>query len=184
MRAANNPHEQSPQESSSRPPATNVLIFPGERVSNRPAAAPASRSWRGRRTTAVAAVAAAVVAGVICGAVIRPFDAVRGSEPIRSPHAAALERLDERRTVLRAQLSTADTPQQQAAIAARLSDAYAQAAQMSYSRQVTAAARAAERAYAALAVSAAAGSRSRFQLVSDDVGRAERRIAAAVEARP
>ena len=122
---------------------------------------------------------AAIAAGLVAGVMLDPFDGTSSSAAGPSRDARALERLDDQRMVLRARLSAGETPQEQAAAAADLSDAYGAAARAADSRPLVAAAQAAERAYAELGAASDDGSADRFAAATEEVGRAERRLAAA-----
>jgi hypothetical protein len=127
--------------------------------------------------SAVAATAiVAAVAGIAAGVVLDPFEGSRASAAGGGSDAQALARLDDQRTPLRARLATADTPQEQAAAAAELADAYGRAAGALEPARLASAARMAERAYEELAAAADAGSAERFAAASDEVTRADARL--------
>ena len=136
------------------------------------------RASRGPRLL-VATTIAAVVAGLAAGALIDPIEGSSSSTPGPGADAVALERLDDRRTPLRAALSASDTPEDQATVAAGLAAAYGRAAQATESPQVASAARAAELAYEELGAAAEAGAAERFASAADAVTRAEGQLAAA-----
>ena len=127
---------------------------------------------------AVAALAvAAAFVGVAVGAVLDPFDGSRASAAGPSADARALGRLDDQRAPLRATLAGSETPQEQAATAAELADAYGRVADVAESHRLASAARAAERAYEDLGAAAGAGSAEQFAAASDGVTRADARLA-------
>jgi hypothetical protein len=123
-----------------------------------------------------AAVIVAVLAGLAAGVALDPFDGSRAAAARPSVDARALERLDDQRAPLRAHLSGAETPGEQAATAAELADAYAAAAASAESTRVASAARAGERAYDELGAAADRGNADEFAAASDEVARAEARI--------
>jgi hypothetical protein len=133
---------------------------------------------------AVAALAtAAAIVGVAVGAVLDPFDGGRAPAARSSVDARALGRLDDQRTSLRATLGGSETPQQQAAAAAALADAYGRVADVAESSRLASAAQAAERAYEDLGAAAGAGSAEQFAAASDGVTRADARLASIAAAR-
>jgi len=92
---------------------------------------PRSTAVRLRRIPGPAVAAALIVAGVAgiaAGVVLDPFDGSRASAAGQNVDARVVARLDGQRTALRARLATSETPQEQAARAAELADAYAAAA--------------------------------------------------------
>jgi serine/threonine-protein kinase len=137
-----------------------------------PAAVPAPRK-RGARVSALAAVIAAGL-GLVAGTVAAPFASDSADPTARASFRAALQHLDARRTSLRAELASAETPAAQAASAAQLADAYGHAAGSADSAPLERAAHGAERAYLALAAAARAGDAERFADASRAVERAER----------
>jgi serine/threonine-protein kinase len=138
---------------------------------------PAAVRIRRVRTSAVAAtVIVAAAAGIAAGVVLDPFDGSQASAAGRSVDVRALARLDDQRTPLRARLATEETPQEQAATAAELADAYGRAADAAESARLVSAARTAERAYEELGAAADAGSAERFAAASDQVARADARL--------
>jgi hypothetical protein len=131
----------------------------------------------------VATAVAAVVAGVAAGALVDPFGGTSNSAARPSADARALARLDDRRTLLRGRLSAGDTPQEQAVAASELADAYGRAARAAESPALVSAAQEAQRAYDDLAAASDVGSADNFAAASDEVARAESRIAAAAGGR-
>jgi hypothetical protein len=158
----------------------------GVALPQRQASGRARQRWRRRRAavrirrvprSAVAAtVIVAAVAGTAAGVVLDPFDGSRASAAGESLDAGALARLDDQRTPLRARLATDESPQEQAATAAELADAYGRVADAAESARLASAARTAERAYDELAAAADAGSAERFAAASDEVARADARL--------
>ncbi len=158
----------------------------GVELPQRQASGRARQRWRRRRAavrirrvprSAVAAtVIVAAVAGTAAGVVLDPFDGSRASAAGESLDAGALARLDDQRTPLRARLATDESPQEQAATAAELADAYGRVADAAESARLASAARTAERAYDELAAAADAGSAERFAAASDGVARADARL--------
>ena len=133
---------------------------------------------------AVAALAlAAAIVGLAVGVVLDPFDGGRAPAAGPSVDARALGRLDDQRTPLRATLAGSETPQQQAAAAAELAGAYGRLADGAESPRLASAAQAAERAYEDLGAAAGAGSAEQFAAASDDVTRADARLASIAAAR-
>ena len=128
-----------------------------------------------------AAVIVAVLAGLAAGLALDPFDGGHAAAAGPSVDARALERLDDQRAPLRARLSSAQTPQVQAATAADLADAYAAAAASAASTRLASAARAGERAYDELGAAADRESADEFAAASDEVARAEARIGSLAE---
>jgi hypothetical protein len=145
-----------------------------EHERRRPAAV---RLRRVPRRAAAAAVIVALLAGLAAGLVLDPFDGPRASAAGPSVDARALKRLDDQRTPLRATLASGETPQDQAAAAGELADAYSQMTAAAESARLASAARAAERAYEELGEAASAGSSERFAAASDEVARADARLA-------
>jgi hypothetical protein len=141
--------------------------------------------WRSRTraTPLIATILAALVAGMAAGALTDPFEANTrsGAGPIAD--ARALARLDAHRMLLRARLSASETRQAQAAAAVELAEAYGQAAEAADSPHLVTVAHEAERAYAGLGAAGDEGSAHRFAAASDEVARAESRVAAAVARR-
>jgi hypothetical protein len=140
---------------------------------------------RPRRVATLAALAAVVLAaaaGVAAGLVLDPFEATGASPTGSGADARALGRLDGERTLLRARLSRARTPQREAAAAAGRAEVYGRTAGAAGSPRLVSAARAAERAYQELGAAAEAGSAQRFAAAGDAVGLAEARLAAAARA--
>jgi len=131
----------------------------------------------------VALAMAAAFVGVAVGAVLDPFDGSRASAAGPSADARALGRLDDQRVPLRATLAGSETPQQQAAAAAELADAYGRLADVAESPRLASAAQAAERAYEDLGAAAGAGSAEQFAAASDDVTREDARLASIAAAR-
>lgn len=131
------------------------------------------------KRTAAAAVIVAGLAGLAAGIVLDPFEATRASTAGSGADARALERLDGQRTLLRARLSAATTPQRQAAAAADLADAYGRVARAAGSPRLAAVAGAAERAYRELGAAALSGAAERYAGAADEIGRAEGRLAVA-----
>jgi hypothetical protein len=145
-----------------------------ERGRRRPAGV---RIRRVPKRAAAAAVIVALLAGLAAGVVLDPFDGSRASASGPSIDARALKRLDDQRTPLRATLASGETPQDQAAAAGELADAYGQMAAAAESGRLASAAREAERAYEELGAAASAGSAERFAAASDEVARADARLA-------
>lgn len=135
------------------------------------------------KRTAVAAVIVAGLAGLAAGILLDPFGATSASTAGSAADARALERLDDQRTLLRARLSSATTPQRQAAAADDLADAYGRAARAAESPRLVAVAGSAERAYRELRAAAELGDAERFARAADEVGRVEGRLGAAATAR-
>ena len=159
--------EVEPEPQSEARPVAQSSVSHRDRALARP---PASRL--------LVAMVAALVAGLAAGALIDPIGGSSSSANGPSADALALERLDDRRTPLRATLSASDTPDEQAAAAAGLAAAHARAARASESPRVASAARAAELAYEDLQAAAEAGAAERYAAASDSVARAEDRLAA------
>jgi hypothetical protein len=134
------------------------------------------RSGRIPAPAVAAAVIVAVLAGLAAGVALDPFGGSRAAAAGPKVDARALERLDDQRAPLRAQLSAAETPQEQAATAAELADAYARAAASADSTRLASAARSGERAYDELGAAADRGNADEFASASDEVARAEARI--------
>lgn len=152
-------------------------------VSHGASAARGARRRRKAFAPVVATTIVALVVGVGAGALVRPFDGASSSAAGPSADARALEHLDDQRTLLRARLSGGDTPQEQAASAAALADAYGRAARAADSGPIVLAARDAERAYAELGAASEEGSSERFSAASREVARAEGSLAAAAARR-
>lgn len=123
-----------------------------------------------------AAVIVAAVAGLAAGAALDPFDGSGASAAGSSADSRTLERLDDQRTPLRATLAASKTPQEQAATADELADAYGRAAGAAESPRLASAARTAERAYEELGAAADAASAERFAAASEDVARADAKL--------
>ncbi len=118
-----------------------------------------------------------LIVGLAVGVVLDPFDGGRAPAAGPSVDARALGRLDDQRTPLRATLAGSETPQEQAAAAAELADAYGRLADAAESPRLASAAQAAERAYEDLGAAAGAGSAEQFAAASDGVTRADARLA-------
>lgn len=146
-------------------------------VSHGASAARGARRRHNAFAPVVATTIVALVAGVGAGALVRPFDGASSSAAGPSADARALEHLDDQRALRRARLSGGDTPQEQAASAAALADAYGRLADVAESPRLASAARAAEGAYEDLGAAAGAGSAEQFAAASDGVMRADARLA-------
>ena len=193
------------KDASERPPtATALLVATGAaRVGVRPRDKPESvqetpessalepatrptgltrRLGRGGARLAVAAVVAAALLGALAAALTDPFGGGDSPPTPRSAGAAAVERLEERRAILRSRLAAADTPADQTAIALQLARAYRAAAEAVRPGPFARTARQAAGVYAELALASEAGSASRFAAASQAVGRAERRLEAVASA--
>jgi len=179
------------KEPSERPPTATALLRALDEVLDtgrtaipaRPRERPASALPAGvaslprpRRRLAlpVAAILVAAVVGTLVAALLNPFGGGEDSRP--DPAVAAVQRLDARRLDLRGQLAVADTPTQQAAIAARLASAYLAAADAAGPGPFARAARSAGDAYTELAAASEAGSAREFADASAAVRRAELRL--------
>ncbi len=134
------------------------------------------------RVAVAAALVVVSVAGLAAGVVLDPFDGDGASAAEPNVTARALERLDDQRTALRAELLASETPQEQAATAAELAATYDRAADAADSPQLVSATRAAERAYEELGAAADAGDAGRFAAASDAVARADARLGAVADA--
>jgi serine/threonine protein kinase len=130
-------------------------------------------------TSAMLAVIA-VGFGLSAGTLVAPSAGDGGDPSARASFRAMLQRLDESRTDLRAQLASAETPAAQAEAADELAAAYRRVADGGGSRESELAARSAERAYLALAAAARSGDADRFATASREVERTERAAVTAV----
>ena len=148
----------------------------GEREGAVPATAPV-RTRRVPKRAVAAAMVVAAVAGLAAGAALDPFDGKRASAAGPNVNERALERLDDRRTPLRARLAASETPQEQAAAAAELATAYGGVAELADSPRLVSAARSAESAYDELGAAAESGSAERFAAASEAVTAADVRLA-------
>jgi serine/threonine-protein kinase len=153
----------APRKRGARASARGVLAAPRKRAA---------------RASALAAVIAAGL-GLVAGTVVAPFGGDSADPTARASFRAALQHLDARRTSLRAELASAQTPAAQAASATQLAEAYGRAAGGPDSAPLEHAAHGAERAYLALAAAARAGDPERFADASRAVERAERTTTAA-----
>jgi hypothetical protein len=138
-----------------------------------------TRTRRMPKRAVAAALIVAALLGLAAGAALDPFDGDRASAAEPNVTALALERLDGQRTQLRAQLLSSRTPQEQAATAAELANAYGRAADAVESSRLGSAARAVERAYQELGAAADSGSADRFDAATDEVTRSDARLAEA-----
>jgi hypothetical protein len=141
---------------------------------------PTSRSGPRR---AFVAVAIAAACGAVAAAILDPFGDAAPTQSGQAMDARAWERLSDRRADLRAELADADTPQDQAAVAAELAEAYRDAARPGSPPRLAAAARAAGAAYSALSGAAGAGAESAYTDASERVTAAEDRFVDALARR-
>jgi hypothetical protein len=140
-----------------------------------------SRAVARRRLAAglTAAVAVAAACGAIAGIVASPFGDDAPAEASRPATTSSWSRLAKDRSQLRDQLAAAQTPQDQAAAAARLADVYDEAARTTPRGPLKAAASGAAAAYVQLAEAAQGNDSVGYTEAAGVVDRAERRLALA-----
>lgn len=145
-------------------------------VSAVPEAFPPVRGTGRRSGVLVAVVAAAAACGALAAVVVEPFGGAEASQPAAVADAPAVRQLAARRADLRAELASAETPQDQAAAARQLASAYDEAARALASNRVAAAAGTAADAYSDLAAAGEANDASGYSDAADAVAGAERRL--------
>lgn len=145
-------------------------------VSAVPEAFPPVRGTGRRSGVLVAVVAAAAACGALAAVVVEPFGGAEASQPAAVADAPAVRQLAARRADLRAELASAETPQDQAAAARQLASAYDEAARALASNRVAAAAGTAADAYSDLAAAGEANDASGYSDAADAVTGAERRL--------
>ena len=163
-----------------RAPRTPRVAVPA--VSEAPPGVPRMGRRRGSAVLA-AVVAGAAVCGALAAVAAEPFGSGDSSQPARNGDSSALKRLDARRADLRAELASAETPQDQAAAAHGLATAYGEAARSMPRGRVASAARTAAEAYSDLAAAGEAGDASRYADAAAAVANAERGLLVAARQR-